>query len=457
MPIQDLLAAPDGVQKAAALIAGLDRCFVVGFGRLGPEQTQALQALGRVCAGTPLNGPVGAAVEALGRNEFVERHFAAVAAARAALQGAQHDALRKQAAEALGRTAADGSAEADGEAANPETVQVWQESARHWLMEIAIAGFGQVDAQALAPFSATLEQLQGEPRATRLAALVTGFRQELLSAMPVAALPSVPTFRWADLWTRAMLAALRPPAPADGEQVSVTLAPLGIDLRHHGYFVSAVVYAVAEGGSPRVVRVTLSSYKVDVVGGAEIWLCFDGPAAALLKAVANQQALAVEDAMLLPAGDLLLGDKVKAKGPRPLLDTAKKALAAGASVLPGLAALDRHPVQIAEPVYLEGYTADKDGTTLDLGGASLRVAVERVSSAAELRPEHVAGSSALFGLLRFDGGAWGVQPLAVASGKETLFTGSGAAGPPKLAKKQKPTLAVLKERASRLLRKKGWP
>jgi hypothetical protein len=323
-------------------------------------------------------------------------------------------------------------------------------------MEIAIAGFGQVDAQALAPFSATLEQLQAEPLTTRLAALLTGFRQELLGAMPVSALPSVPAYRWADLWTRAMLAALRPPAPAGGQKVSATLAPLGIDLRHHGYFVSAVVYALAEGDAPRVVRVTLSSYKVDVVGGPEIWQCFEGPAAALLKAVANQQALAVEDATLLPAGDLLLGDKVKAKGSRPLLETAKKALAAGAApALPGVAALDRHPLQIAEPVYLEGYTADKEGTALDLGGAALRVATERISSASELRPGGVAGSSALFGLLRFDGGAWGVQPLAVAHGKETRFTGSGAAEPPKLPKKQKPTLAVLKERASRLLRKKG--
>src|SRR5690242_8601595 len=141
MPIKDLLAVHDAVQKAAAVIAGLDRCFVVGFGRLGPEQTQALQALGRICSGTPLKESVGAAVEALGRNEFVERHFAAVAAARAALQGAQYDALRKQAAAALGRPPADGAAEAPGDAAVPESVKVWQESTRHWLMEIAIAGF----------------------------------------------------------------------------------------------------------------------------------------------------------------------------------------------------------------------------------------------------------------------------------------------------------------------------
>src|SRR5262249_23038305 len=177
---------------------------------------------------------------------------------------------------------------------------------------------------------------------------------------------------------------------------------------------------------------------------------------ALLKAVANQQALAVEDATLLPTGDLLLGDKAKAKGARPLLDTAKKALAAGAAVpLPGVAALDRHPVQIAEPAFLEGYQANKEGTSLDLGdGASLRVATERISGISELQSGHLAGSSALFGLLRFDGGAWAVQPLAVAGPKATAFTGSGAAEPPKSGKK-KPTLVILKERASRLLRKKS--
>src|SRR5262249_32122164 len=122
MSIKDLLTVPEPVQKAAAVIAGLDCCFVVGFGRLGPEQTQALAALGRIFSVTPLNGVVGAAVEALDRNEFVERHFAAVASARAALQGAQHDALRQQAAAALGRVLPGEANEADGEMSVPESV-----------------------------------------------------------------------------------------------------------------------------------------------------------------------------------------------------------------------------------------------------------------------------------------------------------------------------------------------
>ncbi|HKI31204.1 MAG TPA: hypothetical protein VKA46_05015 [Gemmataceae bacterium] len=455
MGLKELLSVPDGVRHAAAVIAGLDRCFVVGFGRLGPEQAQSLQVLARLCSGTPLKDAVGAAVEALTRNEFVECHFAALAAARAALQGAQYDALRKHAAEALGRTPSGESAD-EPAVAPPEPVKVWQESTRHWLMEIAIAGFGQLEPQTLAPFAATLEQLQAEPLTTRLAALLTGFRQELLNAMPIAALPALPAFRWADLWTRAMIAALRPPAPAAGKKVSGTLSPLGIDLRHHGYFVSADVYGVLDGSEPRLVRVTLSSYKVDVVRGSEMWQCFGKPAEPLLKAVADLQGLAVNDATLLPTGDLLMDGKVKVKGADASLDAARKWLAPGAApALPSVAALDRHPVQIAEPILLEGYKPNKEGTALDLGdGVSLRVATERISGTSELQAEHVAGSTMLLGLLRFDGGAWAVQPLAVAGPKGSIFTGMGAAEPPKTGKK-KPTLVILKERASRLLRKKA--
>jgi hypothetical protein len=456
MGLKELLAVPDAVRQAAAVIAGLDRCFVVGFGRLGPEQAQALQALARVNSGTPLKDAVGAAVDALTRNEFVERHFAAIAGARAALQGAQYDALRKQAAEALGRPAPGGTAEGPA-AAVPEPVKVWQESTRHWLMEIAIAGFGQLEPQTLAPFSATLEQLQAEPLTTRLAALLTGFQQELLNAMPVAALPSVPVFRWADLWTRAMIAALRPSAPAAGEKVSGTLALLGVDLRHHGYFISADVYGVLEAREPRVVRVPLSAYKVDVVRGAEAWQCFDDAAGPVLEAVAATQRLAVRGATLLPTGDLLADGNEDVKGMYKVFDAAKEWLGPGGAVpMPSAAALDRHPVHIAEPVYLEGYKASADGTSLDFGdGVSLRVAAERVSGMSALQPDHVAGSVLMIGLLRFDGGAWAVQPLAVRRpGKNgDVFAGSGAAH--RLLGKKKPTLMILKERAGRLLRKKA--
>jgi len=87
MSLQALRTIPESVNQAAAVIAGLDRCLLMGFGRLGPEQYAALHSLERVCSGTPLAGPVQNAVAAMGRSEFVDRHFAVLAAARAALQG----------------------------------------------------------------------------------------------------------------------------------------------------------------------------------------------------------------------------------------------------------------------------------------------------------------------------------------------------------------------------------
>jgi hypothetical protein len=464
MSLQELLTVPDGVRHAAEVVASLDRCFLVGFGRLGPEQTEALQAVRRICSGTPLERPVSAAVEALARNEFVEPHFVALAAARASIQGAQYDALRAQAAQALGRPAcapAAGAADGKpGEVAGP--VKVWQESTRHWLMELALVGFKQLESQTLAPFSATLEQLQGEPSLTRLAALLTGFQQELLEAMPIAVLPSVPLFRWVDLWTRAMIAALRPPVPPAGRKVGGTLRVLGVDLRHHATFASFDTYALLEqAGQTQVVRTTLSSYKVDSIQGPEMWQCFDVRTEPLLRAIGEHVALDVREMTLLPTGDLLWDGAAKVGKPFPFLDVAKQWLLPGASpaaTLPAVAATDRHPVQIAEPVYLEGYQV-RDGADVQLdcgAGAVLRVAAERLSSASELQPEEVKQSAALLGLLRFDGGCWAVQPMAVRLGGKKggeAFTGSGAYAFVRQGKGE--TLATLQERASRLLRKKS--
>jgi len=201
---------------------------------------------------------------------------------------------------------------------------------------------------------------------------------------------------------------------------------------------------------------TLSSYKVDVIRGAEMWQCFGKPAEPVLRAVTGQQGLAITGATLLPTGDLLLDGAAKPKGTCSPLGAAKKWLAPGATPsLLSVPALDRHPMQIAEPLYLEGYSPDEHGTNLDLGdGVTLRVALERISGTWQRPAEQIAGSVALCGLLRFDGGAWAVQPLAVAGPKGAVFTYGRTDESTKTGKK-KPTLVILKERASRLLRKKA--
>ena len=96
-------------------------------------------------------------------------------------------------------------------------------------------------------------------------------------------------------------------------------------------------------------------------------------------------------------------------------------------------------------------------SVLDFGDeVQLPLAVERLSGAADLSVEGVTTGTALVGLLRFDGGRWGVQPLAVGvpGKKNHERSGSGAFEALTPTKKQR-TLAILKERSSRLLRKKS--
>jgi hypothetical protein len=100
--------------------------------------------------------------------------------------------------------------------------------------------------------------------------------------------------------------------------------------------------------------------------------------------------------------------------------------------------------------------------TLELDGNPLAVELDRLPSCGPLTPERVASSSACLGLMRWDGGRWRLQPLAVqASAKRSrtaLHNGDWALGhtDPEVAKaeaKAGDAVAVLRERAGRLLRR----
>ena len=406
-----------------------------------------------------MGAPVTEAVAAIGRSEFIDRHFAALAVARAALQGAQYDALRSQVDAALGRSPP---ANSENEAVPPKPdgpVAVWQESTRNWLMELALAGFQQLEAQTVAPFMATLEHLQDEPSTLRLAAILTGFVNELLEAMPVGALPALPLYRWADLWTRSMIAAIRPPAAPAGEKVSGKLSPFGADLRQSGFVVSCDFYALLEANTPQIVRVTLTAFKVSVIAGADLWGCFPTGTHDLLRALSERLTLNVTDATLLPGGQLLWDGKAALGKPYDFATVAGR-LAPGteqAPIMPLVDPKDRHPLQLAEPIFLDQYKVDENtDAILDLGDdVKLPIAVRRLGRASDLQAEHVAKSKALLGLLRFDAGRWEVQPLAVVLNNkkaEIVFTGSSAG--PSLTGKAAKTLVTLRERASKLLRQK---
>lgn len=444
---------PAGVAEAEGMLRAIDACFMVGFSRLGQEHVEGLLSAQRAFTGTPLGERLAEAVEAITRAEFVERHFVTIAATRASIQGAQYDALADQLAAALGTTrAASGAGEAV-EVSGP--IGTWMESTRHWLMEIALGGLLQLDGDVLAPFSATLEQLQQDPQAARLGMLLTGMLGEWMSVLPVGSMAVVPERRWVDLWTRAMISAIGTDAAAAVSPVSGEVRIIGVDLRHHANAVSVVAHGVlGDGADARHVRITRSAYKVDVITGGEMWQVLDS-AEPLYKAIVGQKALKVTDAPLTDAGDLLLArgqGEVTTKAV-DVWATARAHLAPGAHVpLADQGPRDRHPVQLGALVLLEAPTfAKREGELVtEVGGATLRLATERVSPSGSLAAHNFAGVTDLVvGLVRFDGGAWAVQPLVAQAGKKTLHNAEGA------DKTRSDTISKLQERASKLLRAKS--
>ena len=456
-----LQSPPDGTAELADAISALDQCLLSGFARFDSSHETTLNALHRIFRGTPLQEALDQSVPALLRNEFAERHFAVIAAVRSALSGTWHDALQRQCADALGRTFDDNAA-AIAPPDMPPQVAVWLESARQWLMEIALAGFAKLERANLLPFLRTLEQIQAEPQLLRLSTLLTGFINELLNCVPVADAKNVPLTRWADVWTRAMTNALAiPPEPAS-ETVSGEFACLGIDLHRHANMISLMAYGVlTTDAGARFARTTLSSYKVDAIIGNETWLLFSD-AAPLFEALAKNQTLQLTDMPLLPTGDLIWNGQAAAGNKFNPLKQAEAWFAPGASASPTACAMfpaDRHPAQISVPIFLKDYAVaqtDDGELWLDFGAAGrLPVATRRLCAFSELTPEVAANSSQMVGLLRFDQRRWEIQPLGVAATVKKknviLFSGESAAAvlkkPPKTS-----TIAILQERASRLLR-----
>ncbi|GAA3144712.1 hypothetical protein [Nonomuraea roseoviolacea] len=477
-----------GAGQALELVAGFDEALAGGFARLGEERAGALTALAGAMAGTPLGERAAEAAAKIAAGSVGEEHLAALAAARAALLGAVHDGLLDRLDTALGRDRDPWPAARPASGAPPATpvsdTTPASETAggrdapggpggvpanllaacRSWLHEVAITGWRGVDHDLVSASSQTIEALLAEPGARRLAVLLDGLAAELAASVPIGLMASLPARRWGDLWTRAVLLA-QPGAPAGGHgavPVSGRLLVLGVDVHEHGTAVQVQVHGVLEpaGGEPkRLVRASVGAMKVDTITGPSVWRLLTGHPV-LLAALAEHRALDLTGMPLLPGGDLVWhDDRARAGEPADPFAVARLQLA-GAPAAP-VPPLDRHPVRIAEPVLVEGYTASDDGT-LTLDGGTLTFDMDRLPSCGPLTPQLVAASSACVGLVRWDAGRWLLQPLAVQATvkRKPVEAGNGdwALGPtdPKAVKaeaKAGDVVAVLKERAGRLLRR----
>jgi hypothetical protein len=446
--MEQLQISPEGVGAIQQAIAQMDASFLNGF--VG-GQRDGLAALPHIFARTPLEKRVRASLDTLARNEFSEASFLTLAAARVSLQGILHDLLRNQALVALGRTS-----HTDNSGSTPDRrpqSSALFDSTRHWLMELALSGFARLEPGTLFSFLPTLSQLRTCPDAFHLNALLTGFLNEILAAIPIKEAGQVPLLRWCDLWSVAMLSAVGIAPSPPPFLVSGTLYPLGVDLHQHAQAASLVVYSILVTGDrderALFVRQSWSAFKVSAIRGDELWLLFP-EAQRVLQSLMQSKALNVTDMPLLPSGDLLWNDDNAEAGKKyKPLDIALQYCRPGSSLeTPTTPALERHPVQISEPVALTNFQVEEDKLTLK---DDLILPLDPYHTG--FSPETLADSDALFGLLRYNAGQWMIQPL-IAGAPKGKFEFAGQAGAELLNKPPKTsTVSILKERSSRLLRR----
>lgn len=456
-----LIETREGVEETLAVVDGFDDALVHGLSRLGAEQSAALAALASAVAVTPLGDRVSEAVEKISAGSIGDEHLAALAAARSALLGAVHDSLITGLDTALGRTRTPWT---QGETP-AEAIASPRAAARSWLSELAIIGWHGVEHELVSGAAQAIDGLLADPASRRLAVLLDGLAAELRASSPVATAELVPTRRWADLWTRAVLLAQDAWTPAaTAETVTGRLLVLGADLHEHPTAVQAEVHAVLEtpDGAARLVRTAVSATKVDTVVGPAVWKLFSAYPV-LTAALAERRVLEITDMPLLDGGDLywIDGQAVAGAVADPFA-TARVRLAEAAA--PAAQPLDRHPARIGEPVLMEGYKLVKGYgyVAFELGDDAIVVDTDRLPAAGPITWDLVVASTACIGLLRWDAGIWTLQPVAVQAvvkkkpaEAHTADWAQGATDPKavKAAARAGDAVAVLRERAGRLLRK----
>lgn len=462
MRTDPLLAAIDGLDEALSAVDSFDQALVDGLLRPRPDRAAALAGFAQAVAGTPLAASVAEAAGRTVDGSAGEDDFLALAAARTALLGSVHDALMSRVEEATGRArhASGVPAPESRPAVNLLT------AARSWLADLARAGWRGMDHDVVSGAAPVVSAMLPDPALRRLATLLDGFAAELAASCPGAALDRVPARRWADLWSRAMLLTLpgAAEAPLTGTATG-RLLPLGVDLHEHATAVQAQVHAVfepADGTQARLVRAGAAAPKPDTVVGAGLWQLLR-PHMSLLAAVGEGRSMELTAMPVTAEGDLIWSDAHARPGASTdAFVTARVALPAATEAV--TAPLDRHPARIAVPVFLEGYAVRQDGDalTFTVAGHPLEVDTDRIPAAGPLTPEAVAASGACIALLRWDAGGYRLQPLAVETTVRkkavALHAGAWAGGTADKAgaraeKAATDAVAVLRERAGRLLRK----
>ncbi len=168
----DLLAEPvAGLDEALAAVDAFDQVLVAGLLRPQPAQAAGLARLAQAVAGTPLASRVAEAAQQAAAGVAGEDHFTVLAAARTALLGSVHDALRAQVAEATGRP--QGKQDCTEPSAQPATGL--RAAARAWLSDLARSGWQGLDSDVVAGSAPVVSAMLPDQALRRLATLLDGF------------------------------------------------------------------------------------------------------------------------------------------------------------------------------------------------------------------------------------------------------------------------------------------
>lgn len=453
MTLEALHSPPEEYGHLAEVIDGIDRCFLTGFSRLEERHRESLETLGRAMGGTPIENALTDAVKGIRQGIYSPQRLAAIAVARETLHGVAYDLLARQAATACGRERGE-EPSSPALMAPPEALAPRLDGARQWLVEVALDGFQQRNQEVLSSFSQALEGLRSTPELVRLATLLTGFSSELAGAVTREA-ADVPLRRWCDLWCRAMLGTLKLPAPPTMERYSGPLELLGVDVLQSPWMAQLTGYGMLS--DQRIARFGISSWKVDVIVEASLFLLFEPEHKALLTAGRAMKSLKLADMELTPLGDMAWTGKATLGGKVDCRQRWEQV--SQAASVPEPAAHDRHPVHVAEPIFLDGIkvSEEKGHLVVETGEGKLPVAMHRFCRDSMLTPEALHSAECAFGLLRFDSGHWQFQPLGIdgpGKKKREIITNLTPLPAKKGKKPSGETVEILRERAGKLLRKK---
>ena len=426
------LTIPDGVMEAAALNDALDSVLSGGLARVSDEQLEALHELSQAILGTPLGQAASEAVRAIADGDLLVRHVAVLAACREALEGARADALIDVAAASIGLQVE--TPEERPSVPYSDAAEALMPGLQQWLMELALAGMETAETDTIASAMTLLPKVQELDELARLGTLLTLWVDEMVSWDRS---EDIPTRRWSDLWCRAMLLTMASPPQVTEETVSGGLRLLGSEILHGPHAVQFVLHGVfTDDTRARVVRVPISHWKVDALTGVEVLHILYQRSPELLSAIAQPVELTVKEMVLRSSGELLWrGTVTKTRALK-----VKELSFSGASwTRPP--PRDRHPVQVALPVVVEGSLSD--GHLL-----GLRANMGRISPWLNEHVPAMENADRIFALLCFDEG-WELQPINGTAKKKWLTPVKEVA---KAMNLKAPASAILQERASRLLR-----